>query len=86
MCVLCEKKQLKKIVDQKEKIYDFPQCSSYVFFFFLLKKYNTSHIILTHLYFYKHTLNDMYLSKEEKNPKHLKLIYLSNYLNNRKLK
>jgi hypothetical protein len=64
-CVLCEKKQLKKSVDQKEKIYDFPQCSSY-FILFLLKKSNTSRIILTHLYFYKHILNDMYLSKERK--------------------
>jgi hypothetical protein len=45
--LICEKKQLKKLVDQKEKIYDFPQCFSYVIF--CLLKNITHHIILTHL-------------------------------------
>jgi len=36
-CVLCEKKQLKILVDQKEKIYDFPQCFSF-FFLFMAQK------------------------------------------------
>jgi len=53
-CALCEKKKLKKIVDQKEKIYDFPQCSSYVFFFGFKKKhkpYNINPFILLQAYF-----------------------------------
>jgi hypothetical protein len=39
-------------------------------------------MISTHLYLYKHVLNDMsiHLSKKKKNPKHLKHTYLSNYI------
>ncbi len=45
-------------------------------------------MISIHLHFYKHVSNDMgfHLSKEKKKPKHLKLTYLSNYLNKMKQK
>ncbi len=44
-------------------------------------------MISTHLHLYKHVLNDMgvHLSKKNKR-KHLKPIYLSNYLNKMKQK
>jgi hypothetical protein len=44
-------------------------------------------MITNHLYIYKHVQNDMdiYLSKEKKTI-HLKLMYLSNYLNKMKQK
>jgi hypothetical protein len=42
----------------------------------------TSFMISTHLYLYKHVLNDMgiHLSKKRKKLKYLKLTLLSNYL------
>jgi hypothetical protein len=47
-------------------------------------------MISTHLYLYKHNLNEIgiHFSKErkKKKPKHLKLSYLLNYLNKMKLK
>ncbi len=49
--------------------------------------YSTSHMIINHLYLYKHVLNVMiiYFQKEKK-LKHLKSMYLSNDLNKMKQK
>jgi hypothetical protein len=35
MCALCEKKQLKELMDQKKKMYYFLQCFSYFLKFWL---------------------------------------------------
>jgi hypothetical protein len=50
--------------------------------------YNTSHMISTHLYLYKHILSDIQyiFQKMGKWLKHLKCTYLSNYLNKMKKK
>ncbi len=49
--------------------------------------YNTSHMIINHLYLYKHVLNvkTIYFQKRKK-LKHLKYMYLSNDLNKMKQK
>jgi hypothetical protein len=48
MCVLCEKKWVKKLVDQKKKMYYFLQCS-YKYFFWIKKYFDNILIIFFNL-------------------------------------